>query len=186
MSWWLRRIIAVAQIGGGFMGSTLIIVSLMSEKQDNISGSIQLFFAALFGFGIIAGVALIESSKYGILLSKIYQVIQIPILTSPIVQYAFCSGLFGTVNFSANGFNWDLFVGSRYVFFIGADVSFGFGLNLVAIFFFLALVKMNHEKRRSKIMYTEQLQNQDVTISPVRRSRKNEYLYAGSASDKSD
>ncbi|MGD9109602.1 MAG: hypothetical protein PVG93_01560 [Phycisphaerales bacterium] len=181
MKRWFTRILAVAQIGGGFFGIMLVIQQFTANNQNIMSTIINLAFAAIFAIGIIAGVALLEDYKAGISLSRFYQIIQIPLFSSPFLQYGLASGLFGTIRFGANSFNWDFAMGSRYTFFINGNASWTFGLNLAALFFFAYLLTLKTGRQIKVKLPPQQLHNEHIIDSPVRQSRKNEFLYTGAS-----
>ena len=83
MSKWIERLLLVAQIGGGFAGFIGIFYSLGSTKPSNTTIVIHVLLSLIFLLGIIAGLTLIENRNWGLRLSRIYQLIQIPILTCP-------------------------------------------------------------------------------------------------------
>jgi hypothetical protein len=178
------RILAVAQIGGGFFGIMLVIQQFATNNQNAISTIINLAFAALFALGIIAGIALFEAPTTGVTLSRFYQILQIPLFSSPFLEYGFASGLFGTIRFSASSFNWNFAMGSRYILFINGNAPWTFGLNLVAVFFFVYLLTIK-TGRQTQANLPEQLHGYDVIDSPIRQSRTNEFLYAGAGAPES-
>jgi hypothetical protein len=93
MNKWVRRILVMLEVGGGFMGLSLMLVSLKSAT-DMPAGAMIGFslFTCLFLLGIISGLALADKSRIGIVLSAIYQTAQIPIVSSSSVSYKFFSG----------------------------------------------------------------------------------------------
>lgn len=185
MNRWLMRILAVAQIGGGFLGITLVVQQFAANNQNHISATINLAFAALFAVGIIAGVALLEDYKAGVSLSKCYQLLQIPLLSSPLFEYGLACGLFGTIRFGAGGFTWNFAMGSRYIFFINGNAPWNFGLNLVAVLFFVYLLTIKTDTTIRAKLQTEESDNYEINTSPVRSSRKNEFLYSGAGAAES-
>jgi formate/nitrite transporter FocA (FNT family) len=87
MNCWLRRLIAVIQIGGGFMGIIITLQALANGDKDSLYITSNIVFAMFFVLGIAAGAALLESAPLGLFLSKIFQLIQIPVISSPFFQY---------------------------------------------------------------------------------------------------
>lgn len=53
---------------------------------------LHLLIGSLFLFGIVAGVTLVESRRWGVLLSAIYQALQILYVATPFLVYRFYSG----------------------------------------------------------------------------------------------
>jgi hypothetical protein len=88
--------VIVLEVGGGFMGfwslfrSWLMDTSTPTPPFDLI---FPIFIGALFLFGIAAGLAFVEKPQWGIAMSAVYQMLQIPILSSPVITYKLVSGL---------------------------------------------------------------------------------------------
>lgn len=93
MNRWIRCFLIVLEVGGGFMGISL---TLLMPEWDSVPPE-ALILAVCFSFvqifGIFSGLALVEKPQLGIALSAIYQAIQIPVISSPLVSYSFVSGL---------------------------------------------------------------------------------------------
>ncbi len=148
MDRWIKRLISVLQIGGGFFGFTLILQGFTSNELTPMFVILNVVFSLVFLFGIIAGFALIENKKLGVLLSQIYQGIQILMISSPIIVYTFSSGFM--VGVSCMGANIGAFfrLGSHYYFYLFQDAPWGIGVNFVALFFFLYLKKKRNHKAK--------------------------------------
>jgi len=94
MNRWIRRVLVVLEVGGGFAGISILLFS----RQWNASVPVTVWtlsslFALLFFFGIVAGLALMEAPKLGITLSAVYQALQTPAISSPVLTYSAFSGL---------------------------------------------------------------------------------------------
>jgi len=90
----IKYFLIVTEIGGGFMG--LVFLLNKNPMDEGVSLNLRIFsalFACLFVFGIAAGLALTEWPRRGMQMSLIYQILQIPIISSPIFTYVFFSGL---------------------------------------------------------------------------------------------
>ncbi|MEN6428473.1 MAG: hypothetical protein ABFE13_24260 [Phycisphaerales bacterium] len=93
MNRWVRRILIVLEVGGGFTGLSLMLVSLKSATNMPAHAVVGLsLFACVFLFGIVSGLALADRLRMGIVLSAIYQTVQIPIVSSSSVSYKLFSG----------------------------------------------------------------------------------------------
>lgn len=139
---WIRRLIAILEIGGGFMGFVLMLLS----RQWNINKPVYdwilfIFFIFVFLFGIVSGLALLEKPQLGSALSAAYQALQIPVISSPLLTYELFSGL-------QLGFGWSK---GRYVFLYGfgarsilvfwkRTAPWLIGVNTLALFFFIYLL----------------------------------------------
>jgi len=140
MNKWLRRILLINQIGGGLIGLMTITNVFSFGRVTATTVVLAIIWAALFCLGIVAGLALVEKPRLGLRLSLIYQAIQVPMLISPLITYAFASGFTiaarlrqGSnllVNFNFGGqFSLELF----------QDHPWGFGINLVAAALLIAI-----------------------------------------------
>ncbi len=141
MNRWMRRIVAVLEIGGGFMGILALLVAKPWAKDFSLGTVITLLvFLCLVLLGLAAGLLVAERREPGLWLSLLYQVVQIPMIVSAAVTYQFLPGI-QIVAGRFGDFHGVLFqCQSKFAFFIGRvpDAS-GWGLNLSALFFFLYL-----------------------------------------------
>lgn len=142
MDRWIKRLIAVLEIGGGFMGITIMLLSHRWNMNVPVHVWILfVWFTFLFLFGIVSGLALLEKPQLGSALSAVYQAFQIPIVSSPLVTYELLSGL-------QLGFGW-LYGRPAVVFEFGARSTLVFwkhtdqwliGINMLALFFLVYLL----------------------------------------------
>jgi hypothetical protein len=93
--WRLVRIaLIVLEVGGGFMGVTIILLSQKWNADEPLyAWVLQISICMLFVLGITAGVTLVERPQLGVVLSAVYQAIQIPDIRGPLFIYRFYSGL---------------------------------------------------------------------------------------------
>lgn len=143
MNRWIRRLLLVAEIGGGFLGLALVLHTLMAKPVNTVTAVVSAIFSGLFLFGIIAGLALVERPALGLRLSAVYQALQVPVFASPLVTYLFMSGLMvGVVVRPQNGFpnlSANLYFGSQFQFFIHQSAPLQVGINLVPVALLIAL-----------------------------------------------
>lgn len=93
----------ILQVGGGFMGIWSVLTTTQWYRHLPIHLWIFVFLpVSMFFLGIIAGLAFLEKPKLGIALSSIYQMLQIPIVSSPLLSYRFLSGLILGIGWSKN------------------------------------------------------------------------------------
>lgn len=83
----LFRLIGILEIAGGFYGVVVMLRRLLplGSTQDSITA---LLGVALFGFVLVAGVMLLEGSERGIRLSRWAQLLQLPLIATPVFSYA--------------------------------------------------------------------------------------------------
>lgn len=92
----LFRLIGMLEVAGGFYGVTAMLRRLLplGSTHDSVVTVIGL---ALFGFVLVAGVLLLEGSERGIRLSRWAQLLQLPLIATPVFSYALHSGAFVNV-----------------------------------------------------------------------------------------
>jgi hypothetical protein len=147
MNRWVRRIVAVLEIGGGFMGIMALWQAKLWVKDASsavltlsLTLAILLVFLCLGLLGIAAGLLVAENRRLGLWLSLLYQAVQIPVILSAAVIYQYLPGLQVVAGHFGDSASVFLQCQSKFAFFIGRppDAS-GCGLNLSALFFFLYL-----------------------------------------------
>ena len=89
----LFRLIGILEIAGGFYGMAKVLPRLL-EIGPLRTAAFGLIELALYVFVLIAGVLLIENSERGVRLSSIAQLLQLPLIASPIFSYALYCGAF--------------------------------------------------------------------------------------------
>lgn len=138
----LFRLIVILEIAGGFYGMAKVLPRLL-EFGPLRTAAIGLIELALFVFVLVAGVLLMENSERGIRLSSIAQLLQLPLIATPILSYGLHCGafinLFTTLHipthpdlywhFGSEGFN---------LAFAGPSAS-RLGVNLLALLSWLVL-----------------------------------------------
>jgi hypothetical protein len=138
----LFRLIGILEIAGGLYGVAAMLHRLLPLGSTH-DGVIALIGLALFGFVLAAGVQLIDGSERGIRMSLWAQLLQIPLIATPVFSYALHSGAF--VNVSAIlhstprlGLDWRL--GSQgFVLAAAGPAASRLGINLLALLSWLAL-----------------------------------------------
>ena len=142
MNKWLRTVLLLLQIGGGVLGFVIIGRVLWETDQTRATVMYNAAFLVVFAFGILAGVALITRPGLGIVLSLIFQGIQIPLFASPAVYYKMFSGTFFNVYWHANGWGTDFaFLTSGFHFYLNGQQSLFFGVNILALVLFVLLLR---------------------------------------------
>lgn len=142
MNKWLKIILLIVQIGGGLLGFYVIGRVFLTGKMTPIQVLICATFAILFAFGILAGIALITKPRLGLILSLIFQAIQIPVIITPVVSFILSSGVY--VNIFRHETGWGTkfaLMGSRFYFYLNSGESQSIGVNIVALFLFFCLIR---------------------------------------------
>lgn len=138
----LFRLIGILEIAGGFLGVIAMIRRLV-PLGSTYSVLISLIGLALFGFILVAGVLLVEGSERGVALSRVAQLLQLPLLATPIFSYALHSGafinVFATLHSSPRlGIDWHIGSHGFVLAVAGPSVS-RIGINLLALLSWLVL-----------------------------------------------
>ena len=141
MNRFLKIIVSLIQIGGGLVGIGLIGRSLLTEKLPDSTAIIHIAFICVFLFGILAGLALIKKPKLGLLMSTLFQAMQIPIFIGSTAAYSLFSGACFNLYRHKTGFGFNFLFGSRYYFSIGSSESSLVGANILALVLFILLVR---------------------------------------------
>ncbi|NLZ07665.1 MAG: hypothetical protein GXY19_21040 [Phycisphaerae bacterium] len=148
MNRWMQRIVVVLEIGGGYMGFVMLVLSRPWAREAH-SGWWFPFgvYVGLSVFAIAAGVLLAEGTRRGIKWSAICQVLQIPVVVSSILTYRFVCGL--QITAGSWGQTWvvESGIGSTSLLVLGQAVPAGklisapgCGVNVVAVCVFLYLL----------------------------------------------
>jgi hypothetical protein len=138
----LFRLIGILGIAGGFLGVVAMVRRLLplGSTYETLMALIGL---ALFGFILIAGVLLLEGSERGVTLSRVAQLLQLPLLATPVFSYALHAGGFVNVFAVIHGgirLGLDYHIGSHgFVLAIAGPAVSRVGINLLALLSWLVL-----------------------------------------------
>ena len=142
MNKWLKFFLLLSQIGGGLLGIGIIGRVFLAGNLTPIVVIVNAAFVIVFSFGILAGVALIKKPRLGLILSLIFQGIQIPIIITPVVSYILSSGMFLNVYWHETGWGTNFaFLGSRCYFYVNSGEPWCAGVNIVALVLFVFLIR---------------------------------------------
>lgn len=138
----LFRLIGILEVGGGLYGVAEMLRRLLplGSTHDNVVALIGL---ALFGFVLAAGVQLIDGSDRGIRMSLWAQLLQIPLIATPVFSYVLHCGAFVNVfailhSTPRLGIDWRLGSQGYQLALAGPSVS-RLGINLLALLSWLVL-----------------------------------------------
>ena len=138
----LFRLIGILEVAGGLYGVAAMLRRLLplGSTHDSVVALIGL---ALFGFVLAAGVQLIDGSDRGIRMSLWAQLLQVPLIATPVFSYALHSGafvdVFATLHSTPRpGIDWRLGSQGFVLAVAGPSVS-RLGINLLALLSWLAL-----------------------------------------------
>ncbi|WP_114239666.1 hypothetical protein [Dyella sp. C9] len=137
----LFRLIGILEVAGGFMGMVNMLRRLLPfGTHDSLVAVIGL---VLYTFILVAGVLLLEGSERGVSLSGWAQLLQLPLIATPILSYALYTG--GFVNVYATlhlpvrlGLDWH-FGSEGFLLAVAGPGVARLGINLLALLSWLAL-----------------------------------------------
>jgi hypothetical protein len=136
------RLIGTLEIAGGLYGVVAMLRRLLplGSTHDPLVAAIGLL---LFGFVLVAGVLLLEGSERGIQWSRWAQLLQLPLIATPVFSYALHSGAFVNVFASLQGsprlgLDWHLAT-QGFLLEVGGPSVSRLGINLLALLSWLAL-----------------------------------------------
>ena len=137
----LFRLIGIFEIAGGLYGAVKMLNRLLPlGSHDSVLALIGL---AVFTFVLVAGVLLVGGSEQGVRLSRWAQLLQLPLIATPVFSYALHSGAFVNVFATLQatprlGIDWH--VGSQgFVLAVAGPSVSRLGINLLALLSWLVL-----------------------------------------------
>ncbi|RDS80215.1 hypothetical protein DWU98_15010 [Dyella monticola] len=136
----LFRLIGILEIAGGCYGMLNVLPRLLAFGPLH-TAAIGLIEFALYAFVLVAGVLLLENSERGIHLSSIAQLLQLPLIATPVFSYALhCGGyvnVFTSIHLHPQ-ITWHFGSEGLKLAFAGPSVSY-LGVNLLALLSWLIL-----------------------------------------------
>ncbi|MEI7036707.1 hypothetical protein [Fulvimonas yonginensis] len=138
---YLFRLIGILEIAGGLYGAAgaLRRVLAMGSTVDTLHALIALI---VFGFVLVAGVLLVEGSERGVAFSRVAQLLQLPLVATPVFSYALHAGaylnLYTTVHLARPWLDWSLGTQGFVLAIAGPSVA-RLGVNLLALLSWLIL-----------------------------------------------
>lgn len=137
----LFRLIGILEVAGGFIGMVNMLRRLLPfGSHDSLFAVIGLI---LYVFVLVAGVMLLEGSERGVTFSSWAQLLQLPLIATPIFSYALhCGGfvnVYATLHLPARlGLDWT-FGSAGFVLAVAGPSMARIGINLLALLSWLAL-----------------------------------------------
>lgn len=150
MNKWVRHIMIVLEVGGGFTGLSLMLGSLKSAMNMPAHAVIGLsLFACVFLFGIVSGLALANRLRIGIVLSAVYQAVQVPIVSSSSVAYKLFSGAQIGLQWREGGPSITFDCGARFFWAWMRGDPLQIGINVLALGLLVYLLTVKPEGKSS-------------------------------------
>lgn len=137
----LFRLIGILQIAGGLYGAALAVHRLL--PLGSTYGTLHALVGLIaFGFVLVAGVLLVEGSERGVAYSRVAQLLQLPLLATPILSYGLHAGayvnLYTTAHLARPWLDWN-FGTQGFVLALAGPATARFGVNLLALLSWLIL-----------------------------------------------
>ena len=137
----LFRLIGILEVAGGGYGMIRMLYRLLPFRAHD--SALALIGLALYAFVLVAGVLLLENSERGVRWSRIAQLLQLPLLATPVFSYALhCGGyvnLFATLHLPPHLELATHFGSEAFTLAIGGPSAAHLGINLLALLSWLAL-----------------------------------------------
>lgn len=132
---WQRRLFGTLTLGGSFTGFVVGAAFLVSPGGD-WTRLLSLPFLALYVWGIINGLAVLEGRPDSLRWNRHFWLMQIPSFSSPLAGYMFISGAAFHVTYAplTSDWNYRVHLGSQFTYsLLQMKAPFIIGVNLVAI-----------------------------------------------------
>lgn len=137
----LFRLIGILEIAGGLYGAAGALRRLLVLGSSYAALHALLGLLA-FGFVLVAGVLLVEGSERGVAFSRVAQLLQLPLLATPIFSYGLHAGaylnLYTTLHLARPWLDWS-FGTEGFVLALTGPATARFGINLLALLSWLVL-----------------------------------------------
>jgi hypothetical protein len=137
----LFRLIGMLEVAGGFFGMVAMARRLLPfGSHDSIVAVIGLVF---YVFVLVAGVLLLENSERGVTFSQWAQLLQLPLIATPIFSYGFHVGAFVNIYASLHmpvqlSLDWRL-ASEGFLLAVGGPSLSHLGINLLALLSWVVL-----------------------------------------------
>ena len=133
MTTWLRWLIVITQVGGGFTGIAITLGYLQNSGSTPPSGLIiPVGFIGLYLFVILAGALFAHDERRTRLLRAAFW-LQIPLISSPIIAWGFSAGFSLNLTLIGSELGANFWLGSFWQFFLFGELPWGVGINLFAV-----------------------------------------------------
>lgn len=151
MKTWLRLLLVLMSVGGGFTGIVLVGEKLFDFSKNGILGTtLFVAFFGLYSFVTASGLLFVYDSNRTRPL-VIALAMQIPWVSCPVFVYQFASGMHAAVTLGTPDetsrfglhLGWNLLFGTHFQFRVGGfhDIPWTFGVNVVALVLLGAVLK---------------------------------------------
>ena len=137
----LFRLIGILEVAGGCYGMILMLYRLLPFRAHD--GIVALIGLALYAFVLVAGVLLLENHERGVRWSGWAQLLQLPLIATPVFTYALhCGGyvnVYATLHLPPQLELAAHFASEGFALGVGERVATHLGINLLALLSWLVL-----------------------------------------------
>ena len=137
----LFRLIGILEVAGGLYGFAASLYRLLPLRHVHDALPALLALAA-YAFVLVAGVLLLEGAERGVRFSRWAQLLQLPLLATPVFSYALHAGgflnLYTTFHLARPWLDWSFGTQGFVLAIAGPSVS-RIGVNLLAVVSWLVL-----------------------------------------------
>ncbi len=147
----VRRAVAATEVFGGILGLVLVVFSWRQSAPGSTDQVIFGLFAIPYILSVLAGVALWNAHRKGVILSLVVQSLQAFQVTTEVFSYIFISGLQLTVGYGEGRIQVKTYVGSLAEFMLSISSPTFLGINLVPIAVMIWLVRWYVQASKQKV-----------------------------------
>jgi hypothetical protein len=143
MKLWQRRALGILAVGGGAVGATVGMTTLLRSTRV-IEWLIYIGFSSLYAWGVWCGVKLLEGQPDAEKYNRRFWLIQVPALNSPLLGYTMVCGFHVTLSLDLTPFKLgaNFHAGSQFTFSLMQwDQPLSFGVNIFALGIFLWMAR---------------------------------------------
>ena len=151
MKHWLRLLLILLTVGGGFCGFAITWQSLCNVLKSSGNNPVNIIllviFLALYGLAVASGLVFSQDQRKSAFLFASL-ILQIPWVSSPVFSYRFTAGLHATVGVVGGNWIGGISLGSDWQCALFQQAPWGFGLNLFAVFMLILLAQSVRTSKR--------------------------------------
>lgn len=131
---WKPRAIGVLTLGGSATGLAVMAAQGLGAAAGGLTLAIVAAMCAVFTYGMVVGVLILERNEKSFLLALPFWIAQIPVFESPLLSYALFTGAkFDIVLRADHTVNLEWAGGAHFALLLNSSNGWAVGVNVVAI-----------------------------------------------------
>lgn len=134
-------------VGGGYTGFVTTLQFMLGAKLNAASAAIGLTISTMYLFIVGAGLMNVHRPSW-IMPMTIGFLLQVPVVSSPLISYQFASGALAHITLGEHGLFWFAQLGANWQVTLLQPKPLGAGVNLVAIAASVALLAIQYRRQR--------------------------------------